>query len=109
MEEGTCAYLTDADSAGLKELFVRDAEDRPLYVEIDGVLMPVDTFRAHVFKPSGRMRTGSDKQRFVLEVGLTPEANVADRFVDPDLPTANEEILVPVELFAATGRVNVAD
>jgi len=111
MEEGTCAYLTDVDSAGLKEISVRDAEDRPLYVERDGILVPVDTFLAHVFKPSGRMRTDSQRQRFELKVGLTPDANIEERFVDvdPEPPDQLEEILIPVELFSATGRVNVAD
>ena len=110
MEEGTCAYLVDAPQVelenGLKKIYVYDPDGTPLYVDLSGV--PVPLF-AHVFKPSGRMRTDSAKQRYVLHVGLKPDANLDERFENPDSPTRDNEIRIPVELFAATGRVNVAD
>ncbi|HOZ47595.1 MAG TPA: prepilin-type N-terminal cleavage/methylation domain-containing protein [Candidatus Hydrogenedentes bacterium] len=114
-----------------------------------GETTPANLFPAHVFKPSGTMRTNSTRQRFTLHVGHWVDADDVDRLrfpelderrlrdlarqlAIPDLPQdfystlASEylgvdlppeearqllvplEVMVPLELYAATGRLRTA-
>lgn len=105
MLNGTCAFMEGADpfdrtEFGLGWLYICNEEGRPIWMEGEEPL----GFYAHVFKPSGQMTdpsssAGFDKQRFTVQVGLEDEA---------DLPAA-EFSAVPIELFASTGRVKIAD
>ncbi len=126
MPNRTCFMLGDmaaGDWAALKSevsskygvawTYVCTLEGRPLWEWSPSAMQPpqpVWQFPAHVFKPSGMLKgTSSTRQRFVLDVTLLPEEeNVSVRFVEDSMPTEENERVVPVELFATTGRVKVA-
>lgn len=105
MLEGTCAYLEGAavfeeEPFGLAQVYICDTYGQPLWSQ--------GLFYAHVFKPSGEMlrvdnpdtsSTGSfTKQRFTVRVGLLEDETALDADFNP----------IPIDLFAATGRVKLA-
>jgi len=123
MLEQTCAFLDvrgyinpgvreDPIWFGLVEIDVCDLLGGPLYKDPSGGW--VEKFYAHVFKPSGEMDSQGrtfEKLRFELNIGLKPDTSPTQRFVNPDVEPfalALGERLVPIELFATTGRVRIA-
>jgi hypothetical protein len=114
MLKNTCVYLdvqpynpadlADPSESGLSEVNVCELDGLPMFEWQVGV--PAVVFPAHVFKPSGMMKTDSAKQRFRVHVGLDPNQSPSQRFIDT--AGGREEVLRTLELYATTGRVKVA-
>ena len=103
MLEDTCAYLGpsgelgDAREYGFMAVDVCDLLGGPIVnVPIGATLF---RFPAHVFGPSGEMYTDSERQRFVLRSGVLPGV-VAESLESQE---------IPIELFALTGRLKIAE
>lgn len=67
---------------------------------------PVGTTRqvsAHVFDPSGRLKTEDERELFTINVGYTPVVDEMVRFDDQ-----GRERIVKIELQKSTGRVRIA-
>lgn len=68
-----------------------------------------EPFPAHVFLPSGAL-DASGRERYVIQVGPLPSADVTARLVDAaGLPVPGNLVHVPVEIFRSTGRVRIGD
>jgi prepilin-type N-terminal cleavage/methylation domain-containing protein len=114
MLKNTCVYLdvqpynpmilAAPSEFGLSAIQVCELDGLPMFEWQPGV--PAKMFEAHVFKPSGMMKTTAAKQRFRVYVGLDPDQNPSQRFTDT--ATGREEVLRTLELYATTGRVKVA-
>lgn len=129
MAKGTVAYFESGmpggaipdlkEDCGLTGVVVLDVDTgggNMEWIAVDWVkaggasLVDTEHAWAHIFKPSGEIAASTGKERYEFCVGLRPDANADDRFVDANRPAAAlEEILLPIELYRSTGRVKIAE
>ncbi|MCX5769429.1 MAG: prepilin-type N-terminal cleavage/methylation domain-containing protein [Candidatus Hydrogenedentes bacterium] len=74
-----------------------------------------DTFYAHIFEPSGRLRAGgSQKEFYSFRIGYTADASVDEQLIDPAVPSDpynpdDRNIRkIDINLYRATGRVEIS-
>lgn len=63
---------------------------------------------AHVFTPSGYMRTDTPRERLSVVVGPAHDAPLSERFIDPDNPVDPEPVMGSrIDVSKSTGRVRL--